>query len=334
MSLTPSAGFVELVDLLDALRELHNEGLEADLRPLADHITELVDAMPRHASVFQLLGRVHDHRKAMPIPLRQAAVAVEALHVGRRHGLPRRDLLVLGLACSLAVVLETADASEAAGELLRYRTLGALGPDVLETVLTPYQLAEPEPDSPAAIYLMADAFHVLLRTQSGPDALARLASGTVPRVARALARKFALIKGAWPVGTIVSLSSGRLALVIGWASGQAHGRPIVQPLEAKGGLGVALDLAEIPGIHIIGSVAPADERLDLTALHSNERQLAHQEAFAIGRNEGPSVSLSYNFDQQAIPPETSTEFDLSIDDSLMSNESIAAVLKTTLEHPG
>jgi len=325
--------FVDFVDLLDALRHLHAEGAEADLQPLAQRITDLVDAMPRHAATFQLLSRVHDHRTVLPVPLRQAAITVDALHFGRRHGLSRRELLVLGLACSLAAVLETADQAEAAGELMRYRTLGALGPDVLDTVLTPYQLAAPEPNSAAAVYLLVDEFQVLRRVHAAPDALARLASGTVSRVSRDLGRQFALARGAWPVGTAVRLNNGRLALVIGWSKGQAHGRPVVQPLESGGALGASIDLADVPGIQIVEAVAASSEKLDLSRLHDNARLQARSEAFTLGRKEGPSVSLSYDLSPGEALPEESLAFDLSIEDSLSSVDSLPEVLIATLKHP-
>jgi hypothetical protein len=152
-------------------------------------------------------------------------------------------------------------------------------------------------------------------------------------VARPLARQFALLKGAWPIGSVVRLSNGRLALVIGWSPGQAHGRPVVQSVEAGGALGVPIDLAENPGIQILEAAAPSAVKLDLSRLHPSVTHQTRRTPASPRRSPGPSVSLSYEVKADVEGPDEPTGFDLSIDDANLTEDSLCTVNRVTLEHP-
>ncbi len=317
--------YTELVDLLDALLALHREGLAADVTPIVELVAALAEAIPEHGDVLQLLTWVRDHGKEPTPAVRQAAAVVDALYFGVHSGLRRRELLVLGTACAMATVIDSDDPDEAAGALVRYASLGGLGPDVFEAALLPHSLNEVDPADPVGrTFVLVDAWQRLRLAKSPPAALAWLAAGRVPRVSRALARQLALVFGAWPTGTVVRLNNDRLALVIGWAPGQRHGRPVVQPLLDDRTLGDPVDLADVPGLHVVEALCPAEEGIDLSALRGDADDRRRRHIVEARRGQGPSVSLSYELNPADAPSDedASLPFDLSIDDSVTTHATV------------
>jgi len=333
--------WVDLIDHLEALVALHREGRPADLEPLIHLIQDLVDAMAEHRPMLELLTAVRPPGHTPGPVLRQAVVTVHALAFGTAMELSRRELLVLGLSSSLAALAWGEGPEAVVASLLPLGSLGELAPEVLDAVHGMSTLAEPEEsDRPAAVLSLISDYVMLLDGEDGrppmapAHALASLASGRHPRVDRRLARRLALMKGAWPVGSLLRLSNDRSCIVIGWSDGEMHGRPVVLPVDDEGLVGSEIDLAEMPGLHIVEAVSASRCGVDLTTIEASDGAAP---TGPLGRVDGAQVSLSYELEHrlanQPSDADNSLDFDLSIEESMTmeSMEVGVAVEAQTLE---
>ena len=94
--------------------------------------------------------------------------------------------------------------------------------------------------------------------------LARDPQGVEPKIIAL----FTAWKGPTPVGSIVRLSSGELAVVVGWSERTRRdmGRPVVSPLEDGKRLGRRIDLLWRTELKITGTPSPADVGIDLSRM--------------------------------------------------------------------
>lgn len=315
--------WVDLLNHIEALVALGREGQPIDLRAMSHLLQDLADAMADHRPVLELLTTVRAPDQSPTPAFRQAVVTVHALAFGSAIDLSQRELLVLGLASTIAALRWGEGPEAAVASMLPLTTLGDLAPEVLEAVHGLSTLASDErADRPAAVLSLLSDYVMLLFGEDGrppmapAHALAALGSGSLARVDRRFARRLALSKGAWPVGSLLRLSNDRLCIVVGWAEGEAHGRPVVVPIDEDGQVGPELDLAEMPALQIVEAVSASRAGLDVTALVSGTAVRSRPRAAA--RVDGAQVSLSYELENrmaQAGPDESgSLEFDLSIDD--------------------
>lgn len=333
--------FGELLDMVESLAALHAEGRRPSLNPVSRLIQDLVEAMADHRPVLELLTVVRDPAQPLTADHKWASVAVTALGLGVAAGLRRRELLAVGLAAVLARVTEGLPPTRAASAVVHLETLGDLAPQVLQSVHLLAGEGEPgDRDVVSGVLLVALAWLELTEGLNGrpclapAQAMATLVSGRLARVHVGLARRLSAARGGWPVGSVLRLSNDRLCVVVGWSEGQAHGRPVVVPLEPGGVVGRSIDLAEIGGITILETVTTRSVGLDLCSLRVPDRR--DELPFALGALRGPSVSLSYELDDRGqMQPDDSVEFDLSIDDASiemsMEVDTLAKMLAPTIE---
>ncbi len=333
--------FGELLDVIEALAGLRDADRRPSLVPVSRLIQDLVEAMADHRPALELLAALRDPKRPPSPDHKWAAVTVNALGLGIAAGLRRRELLAVGLAAVLSRVTEGLPPTRAASALVELDTLGDLAPQVLRSVHLLAGEGEPdERDVVSMVLLVAQAWVELTEGLEGrpslapAQAMATLMSGRLARVHLGLARRLSAARGAWPVGSILRLSNDRLCVVVGWSEGQAHGRPVVVPLEPNGVAGRPIDLAEIGGLTILETVPAAAAGVDLTTLRAPDRR--EELPFALGALRGPSISLSYEVGgEQAVDEDDSVEFDLSIDDASLELsvevDTLARMLAPTLE---
>ena len=339
----PIGLFGELLDLVESVAALHREGRTPSLVPVSRLVQDLVEAMADHRPVLELLTVVRDPSEPLRPEQKWAAVVIHGLGLGIAAGLQRRDLLAVGLSAVLARVTEGLPPERAVGALVHLETLGDLAPQILQSV---HLLAgEGEPgvgDRTSRVLLVALAYVELTEGLGGrpclapAHALATLCSGRLARVDVRLARRLALARGGWPTGSLLRLANERLCLVVGWSEGEAHGRPVVVPIEPGGSFGNPIDLAEVHGLTILETVTARAACVDLSALRAGQER--PELPFSLGALRGPSVSLSYEVGDKEGEGEAvddSLEFDLSIDDGSielsMEADTLARMLAPTIE---
>lgn len=339
----PVGLFGELVDLVESVAALHAAGRVPSLIPVTRLVQDLVEAMADHRPVLELLTVIRSPSEPLTGDRKWAAVAVHALGLGAASRLGRRDLLAVGLAAVLARVTDGLPPERAASALVHMDTLGDLAPQVLASVHLLAGEGEPGPDDRVSrVLLVALAWVELTEGLDGRPCLApahamgTLVSGRLARVDAGLARCLARARGAWPVGSLLRLTNDRLCVVVGWSEGQAHGRPVVVPLEPGGTLGRPIDLAEVPGLTILETVTARAAGVDLASLRASANR--QELPFSLGALRGPSVSLSYEVSDKGHPGEAdedSLEFDLSIDDQSIEVsvevDALAKMLAPTVE---
>jgi hypothetical protein len=93
--------------------------------------------------------------------------------------------------------------------------------------------------------------------------LGMMVGGQVPGVDKGAARVFADYKGPYPLGSVVRLSSGHLALVVGQGESASKQRPTVALLDRGGQLGRRVNLAEVGDVKVASVPEPAEIDLNL-----------------------------------------------------------------------
>jgi hypothetical protein len=339
----PVGLFGELLDLVESVAGLHRDGRRPSLVPVSRLVQDIVEAMADHRPVLELLSVIRNPVEPMSPDRKWSAVAVHGLGLAIAAGLCRRDLLAVGVASILARVTEGLPPERAASALVHLDTLGDLAPQVLQSVHLLAGEGEPgDHDRVSRVLLVALAYVELTEGLGGrpclapAHALATLCSGRLARVDVRLARRMALARGGWPVGSLLRLANERLCVVVGWSEGEAHGRPVVVPLEPGGSLGRPIDLSEVHGLTILETVTARAACVDLSTMRPGEER--PELPFSLGALRGPSVSLSYEIgdgEGEAGPFDDSLEFELSIDEESielsMEAETLSKMLAPTIE---
>ena len=155
-------------------------------------------------------------------------------------------------------------------EVLSYQGLGELGPTVL---LAAHDLVHPSEESGLVGQLLS-----LVRTYEdalGPDegalphaeAIERTLASPPAGVEAPLASMFAAWQGKQPLGSLLELDEGQVALVFG-PSEHVAGSSRVASLEESGELGPLVDLGDSSAPSVRQAVSPVRLELDLTQLRS------------------------------------------------------------------
>ncbi len=90
-----------------------------------------------------------------------------------------------------------------------------------------------------------------------------MVNGQVPGADKGAARVFADYKGPYPLGSVVKLSTGHLALVMGQTEEGGKQRPKVALLERGGKIGRRVDLAKVEDVRVASAPDPAEIDLNL-----------------------------------------------------------------------
>jgi HD-GYP domain-containing protein (c-di-GMP phosphodiesterase class II) len=228
-------------------------------------------------------------------------VCVYALLIGQRLGLSRRQLAELGLAALFHDLGKTAPAGGAPGEEERRHPArgarmlleeGTSHEGMLKAAIVAFEHhigrdgrgfppAGHEPHVISRVVAIADAYDALTAATGSapplppPDALGRMLARSGTDFDPLLLKAFAGALGVYPVGSLVELSTGEIAIVTGPASVPgAFERPSVRILrQGTGALAVntVVDLAAAPGAPSIARALPpaavfADVREHVAAL--------------------------------------------------------------------
>lgn len=260
--------FSTLLDLTCDLEAARGQGKRPSLLPLKRVLQRISEAARRHAAVFQLVPAIRDFSTKLTVPRRAVCESLTALCFGIRIGLTRAELMSVAVAAILCRI--GGEGEEALSEVLSYRGLSDLGPEVL---LAAHDVLRPTPDSGLAGQLLS-----LVRSYEdclAPAGDALPPAGAVARVLESppsgvepeLVEMFAAWQGREPLGSPLELEDGELALVFG-PSEHAAGRSRVAKLDKAGVLGEELDLGAAGAPTVRQHPSPALLQLDLTRVRT------------------------------------------------------------------
>ena len=263
-----------LLDLVDRVRDEQEARTTPDLRPIKRMVPLVVDAMAQDDALFQFLVSVRNHNRPMSPVRTRVAVALHALGFASWLQLPREELMALGLAALLLDLAGVDDPASSVRALFPQGDLCSIAVPVVLAVYDAVGVAGGEAGGlRGQILALAVRYEELTghhrgRTGRSPASalleLARDPQGVEPKIIAL----FTSWKGPTPVGSLVRLSSGEIAVVVGWSERTRRdmGRPVVSPLEDGKKLGRRIDLLWRTELRIEGTPAPADVGVDLSRL--------------------------------------------------------------------
>jgi hypothetical protein len=260
-----------LLDLVEKLYGEVAEGRSPSLLPIKRTLQLLIDAMADHGAMFQVLAAVHDPTRPVSNSRRRVSAAVDAVGFGWYLGLPKADLMYLALGAILGGLSDSLDPDEAIAPLFGF---GGLGDSAMPLILAVRDARAARLGHPGGVpgqMLAVVELYTELATpaehrpaMSPHRTLGMMVAGQVPGVDKGAARVFADYKGPYPLGSVVKLSSGHLALVLGLAEGQGgKQRPNVALLERGGALGRRVKLAETRDVKVSSVPEPSEINLNI-----------------------------------------------------------------------
>lgn len=259
-----------LLDLVEKLYVEVNAGNSPSLLPVKRTLQLVIDAMADHGAMFQVLAAVHDPTRPVSSSRRRVSAAVDAIGFGYYLGLPKADLMYLALGAILGGLSDSLDPDEAISPLFRF---GGLGDSAMPLILAvrdarAARLGHPG-GVPGQMLAVVELFTELATASEARPAmsphrtLGLMVGGQVPGVDKGAARVFADYKGPYPLGSAVRLSSGHLALVVGFAEGTSKQKPTVALLERGGSLGRRVNLAEVGDVKVASVPEPSEIDLNI-----------------------------------------------------------------------
>ncbi len=263
-----------LLDLVDRVREEQEERGTPDLRPIKRMVPLVVDAMAQDDALFQFLVAVRNHNRPMSPVRTRVAVALHALGFASWLQLPREELMALGLAALLLDVAGVDDPGSSVRALFPQGDLGSVAVQVVLAVHDAVGVAGGEAGglrgqilALAVRYEELTGHHRGKPGRSPASALVEMARdplGVEPKIIAL----FTAWKGPTPVGSLVRLTGGDIAVVVGWSERTRRdmGRPVVCPLEDGRKLGRRIDLLWKTELRITGTPSPADVGVDLSRM--------------------------------------------------------------------
>jgi hypothetical protein len=266
--------FGSLLDLVERVRDDQERRTVPDLRPIKRMVPLVVDAMRQDDALFQFLVAVRNHNRPMTPVRTRVSVALHALGFASWLELPREELMALGLAALLLDLAGVDDPGSSVRALFPQGDLGAVAVPVVLAVYDAIGVAQGEPGGlRGQILAMAVRYEELTGHHRGR--LGRSAASALVEMARdpqgvepKLIDLLTAWKGPTPVGSLVRLSSGDVAVVVGWSERTRRdmGRPVVAPLEDSRKLGRRIDLLWRTELRIVGTPSPADVGVDLSRI--------------------------------------------------------------------
>jgi len=256
-----------LIDLVERLYDDDAVGGRSLLQ-LKRTLQLIIDNVRTHSAIYQLLGAVQDPAQKPSRARMRVSTATELVGFGVYLDLPGTEIMTLALAGVLGGLRPVdAPAEAAVQELQRF---GGLGEAAMPLALLLYDArAARKANSrsagmPGRILAMIEEYTAQIHCVDDHEArspsriLSVLAEGKVPWIPAELGRAFRDYKGSYPMGSLVTLRSGRTAVVVGRSEHPAHREhPRVAILSVSGELGARVDLAQ-GGDAIVA--APAPER--------------------------------------------------------------------------
>ncbi len=259
-----------LLDLVDRLYFEHNAGRAPSLLLIRRTLQLVIDAMKEHSGIYQMVAAIRDPDKPVDVTRRRVSTAVEAIGFGYYLGLEALDLMSLALGALLTGLAASEDPDEAVEPLYRF---AGLGDAAMPLTLAVHDCRAARQGKPAGVpgrMLAISEIYVELTSateerpaMSPPKAIQAMLKGEAG-AEPGPARLFADYKGPFPLGSLLKLSNGRTALVIGHGKGpQGKKRPIAALLTADGKVGKKLDLAAHPDLTIVDTPSSSDLRFNL-----------------------------------------------------------------------
>jgi hypothetical protein len=259
-----------LLDLVEKLYSEVGEGNAPSLLSVKRTLQLVIDAMADHGAMFQVLAAVHDPTRPVSNSRRRVSAAVDAIGFGYYLGLPKADLMYLSLGAILGGLSDSLDPDDAIAPLFRF---GGLGDSAMPLILAVRDARAARLGHPGGVpgqMLAVVELYTELATatdqrpaMSPHRTLGMMVGGQVPGVDKGAARVFADYKGPYPLGSVVRLSSGHLALVMGQGEKASKQRPVVALLDRGGKLGRRVNLAEVGDAKVASVPEPAEIDLNI-----------------------------------------------------------------------
>jgi hypothetical protein len=211
--------YSSFLDLVGRLYSAHAAGETPSLLPVRRMLQLIIDTMRNHGGIFQLLTTIRDATKPLDRARLRAAIAVDSIGFGLFVGLGNVDIMTLALSGLLGGLSASDDPDEGVAPLFAYPGLGsgAMGLILCVHDTRKARLGQ-SAGVPGRMLAVIEAYQLLTAgtTESVPagEALRRMAAGEVAGVERGPATVFLGYKGAYPLGSAVTLSDGSTAIVV------------------------------------------------------------------------------------------------------------------------
>ncbi len=262
--------YAGLLDLVERLYAEHEAGNAPSLLPVKRSLQLLSDGMGTSPALYLLLAAVHD--PAIPLNHARGRVAAATYAVGfaRALGLGRDMIMTLALSAILGGLAEKGDADGAVEPLFRY---AGLGDSAMPLALTLYDARALRQGRPAGVpgQLVALTHAYVARTAAARPATAparfvrALAAGEFKGVDLRLCQVFAAWLGPCPIGSLVRLADGAVAVVVGQGDGPSRAaRPTVYRI-GPAGPELQIDLNKAGAPAIVGAPSYEEAGINLTA---------------------------------------------------------------------
>ncbi len=259
-----------LLDLVEKLYVEAGEGNAPSLLPVKRTLQLVIDAMAEHGAMFQVLAAVHDPTRAVSTSRRRVSAAVDAIGFGYYLVLPKADLMYLALGAILGGLSDSLDPDDAIAPLFRFAGLGDSAMPLILAVRDARAARLGHPGGvPGQMLAVVELYTELATASEARPAmsphrtLSLMVGGQVPGVDKGAARVFADYKGPYPLGSVVRLSSGHMALVVGFGEATSKQKPTVALLERGGTLGRRVNLAEVGDVKVASVPEPAEIDLNI-----------------------------------------------------------------------
>jgi hypothetical protein len=259
-----------LLDLVEKLYGEVGEGAAPSLLPVKRTLQLLIDAMADHGAMFQVLAAIHDPTRPVSTARLRVSAAVDAVGFGFYLSLPKADLMYLALGAILGGLSDSLEPDDAIAPLFRF---GGLGDSAMPLILAVRDARAArlghQGGVPGQMLAVVELYTELVTATehrpaiSAHRALAMMVNGQVPGADKGAARVFADYKGPYPLGSVVKLSTGHLALVMGQTEEGGKQRPKVALLERGGKIGRRVDLAKVEDVRVASAPDPAEIDLNL-----------------------------------------------------------------------
>lgn len=260
-----------LLDLVDKLYAEHAAGRSPSLLPLRRSFQLIIDNMAEQGGIYQVLAAVRNPQTPMTRARIRVATSVDVIGFGHYLGIPKTDLMYLALGGILGGLSEAADPDEAVRPMFQFKGLGEAAMPLILAVHDARASRVGRPGGvPGRMLAVSEVYQELTsatesRAAISPSAAVNaMAEGRVKGVDRGAALVFMDYKGPYPLGSVVSLSTGRSAVVVAHGQGdQGKLRPLVAVLRPDRRLGDRVDLQQQPGWQIVDTPNPSDVGFNL-----------------------------------------------------------------------
>lgn len=215
------AAYAVLLDLTDRLYADAAAGRTPTLLPLKRAIQAVADGMEQYPAYYLLLAAIHDPAVPLARTRWRVATAVHAMGFAIAGVLGRDVVMTVALGALLGGLTESADPDAAAESLFQFT---GLGEGAMPLALTLYDACTVRRGRPGGVLgqIVALAYAYVERTAGVAPGFAparfvqAVAAGGIKVIDPDLAHAFTRWLGPHPVGSLVALPGGVVAVVLGW----------------------------------------------------------------------------------------------------------------------